>query len=174
MASSAAGRGRSAQSKEEVLTEMKETVRVAMLSVQGNDVISVAARENLNAYSQAILAHPNDVIKQSLCRLNAEQLKSLGETAAMNNHKYTVKALAKAIFSADDMAVVAMTAAMGYITTAQINMAELAFVSQYHDQMKSAFRDDVISAYGEAMARAGMAAGMIAQAKATAKAAASS
>ena len=95
--------------------------------------------------------YPNNVVSNSLTRLTAKQLKTLGDTATMGNHKYTMKSMAKVLFEADDVAVNRVAKAMGYITQAQLCVCELAFASQYHDKMKTTFRDEVISAYGEAM-----------------------
>ena len=141
-----------------------------MLSVNGNDAISTQARNNLNAFGQSIEANPNDVLTLSFGQMAAPTLKTLGDTAAMGNHGYTMKGLAKAIFANDVAAVQQMTSTLGYITKAQHAIVEMAFVSQYHGQMKTKLRDDVVEKYGQAMANAGMVAG-VAAAQAQAKAA---
>jgi hypothetical protein len=95
--------------------------------------------------------YPNNVVSNSLTRLTAKQLKTLGDTATMGNHKYTIKSMAKVLFEADDVAVNRVAMAMGNITKAQLSVCDLAFSTQYHDKMKTAFRDEVIEKYGEAM-----------------------
>ena len=102
--------------------------------------------------------------------LTATQLKTLGDEAAKGNHRHTINKLAKTLFANDDTAIVAMTSALGYISTAQQKIAEYAFMSEYHGQMKTKFRDDCVAKYGQAMANVGLAAG-VAAAQAQAKAA---
>ena len=63
------------------MNELKEQVRVALLSVNGADAISVAARQNLMTFGQAIEQHPDDVLTRSMGLLNAAQLKALGDTS---------------------------------------------------------------------------------------------
>ena len=137
------------------MEELQEKVRVSMLSVVGNDSISTDARNNLLEFGQALETFPDSVITQALNRFNPKQLKIMGDTAAMGNHGYTMKALAKAIFTADDLAVTKMTAVLGYIRDAKQRIVELAFASQYHDKPKASFRDEVVEKYGEACANHG-------------------
>ncbi len=52
-ASSAVGRAVK-QSKEDVIAEMNEEVRVALISLDSNDPITVQAKANIMAYKQAV------------------------------------------------------------------------------------------------------------------------
>ena len=155
------------KSKEEIVNELKEQVRVALLSVNGADAISVAARQNLMTFGQAIEQHPDDVLTRSMGLLNATQLKALGDTSSLGNHRNTIHKLAKTMFANDDAAVVAMSSTLNYITAAQRSICEYAFMSEYYGQVKTKFRDDCVAKYGQAMAHVGMAAG-VAAAKAAA------
>ena len=153
-----------------MVNDLKEQVRVALLSVNGTDAISVTARQNLMTFGQAIEQHPDTVLTRAMDHLNATQLKALGDTSALGNHRNTIHKLAKTVFATDDAAVVAMSSTLSYITAAQRSICEYAFMSEYHGQMKTKFRDDCVAKYGQAMANAGMVAG-VAAAQAQAKAA---
>ena len=151
----AAGGAAKTAGKEETQEELQEKVRISMLSVVGNDSISTDARNNLLEFGQALETFPDSVITQALNRFNPKQLKIMGDTAAMGNHGYTMKALAKTIFTSDDLAVSKMIAVLGYIKEAQLRVVELAFASQYHEKPKASFRDEVVLKYGEACANHG-------------------
>ena len=95
-------RAKSDQSKDDIIADKIEALRVAALRAQGStDVVAQRCVQHAAELQTLRTANPATVVSDAMRLLTIQQLKTIEENAAMSNHTLSLTTLTKAFFDAD-------------------------------------------------------------------------
>ena len=125
-------KAKSDQSKDEIIAERIETLRVATLRVQGStDSVVQNCLMHAAIIQNACQANPRTVVTDAMRLLTNEQLKTIEEHAMMNNHTLSLATLTKAFFDSDYQSMQAKEKEMKYAREVCIAAVDLAFTMEF-------------------------------------------
>ena len=135
------------RTKDDIITENQEKVRIAVLSVtnSSNDQLITTGLQHIQQFSQNVGVR-QDLAKTSLATLSMTHLKELNRIAQMNNTDAAMAAFAKMVFAADYDAAMSKMKELDYMKKAQVAVATYATEVEYFDNKKTdmpRFRNDV-------------------------------
>ena len=123
------------KTKDELITEKQDEVRVSLMRFQGNaDGLVQQCVGKVNELGNEIGASPTLVVSNNLEKLGIQQLTKVEDNAEMNNYPLTITTLAKTMFNEVWAQIEVKESEMKYLKEALKSIVEMAFLTQYHNE----------------------------------------